>query len=116
MFLLKTAVSGRWPMPTTTMTMATVSMSDMLPYKPSSKGSSSTEATLQSLYNCAARAFLHRDITVTFTLLSAAFALLPPGPTSLCSFTRSPRCPPEKVEHPSNHPRNHCLLFISRHR
>ncbi|KAG1803459.1 uncharacterized protein BJ212DRAFT_1449875 [Suillus subaureus] len=50
----------------------------MLPHKPSSKGSPSTEATLQSLYNRAARAFLHRDITITFTLLSAAFALLSP--------------------------------------
>ncbi|KAG2339667.1 hypothetical protein BDR05DRAFT_938733 [Suillus weaverae] len=50
----------------------------MLPHKLSSKGSSSTEATLQSLYNRAARAFLHRDVAITFTLLSAAFALLPP--------------------------------------
>ncbi|KAG1764587.1 hypothetical protein EV702DRAFT_1153962 [Suillus placidus] len=61
-----------------TVTTATVSTSDMLPHKPSSKGSSSTEATLQSLYNRAARAFLHRDVAITFTLLSAAFALLPP--------------------------------------
>ncbi|KAG2140599.1 hypothetical protein DEU56DRAFT_870922 [Suillus clintonianus] len=50
----------------------------MLPHKPSSKGSPSTEATLQSLYNRAARAFLHRDVAITFGLLSAAFALLPP--------------------------------------
>ncbi|KAG0705108.1 hypothetical protein DFH29DRAFT_908870 [Suillus ampliporus] len=42
------------------------------------KGSVSTEATLQSLYNRAARAFLHRDVAVTFTLLNSAFALLPP--------------------------------------
>ncbi|KAG1884455.1 hypothetical protein F4604DRAFT_1733338 [Suillus subluteus] len=60
------------------MTTTTVLTSDMLPHKPSSKGSSSTEATLQSLYNRAARAFLHRDVTITFTLLSTAFALLPP--------------------------------------
>jgi hypothetical protein len=65
-------------MPTATTMMATVSTSDVLPHKPSSKGSLSTEATLQLLYNCAARAFLHRDVTITFTLLSAAFALLPP--------------------------------------
>ncbi|KAG2151699.1 hypothetical protein BD769DRAFT_1658133 [Suillus cothurnatus] len=58
--------------------MANVSTSDILPHKPSSKISSSTEATLQSLYNRAARAFLHRDVAITFTLLSAAFALLPP--------------------------------------
>ncbi|KAG2159022.1 uncharacterized protein EDB93DRAFT_1075588 [Suillus bovinus] len=50
----------------------------MLLHKPPNKGSSSTEATLQSLYNRAARAFLHRDVAITFTLLSAAFALLPP--------------------------------------
>ncbi|KAG1825623.1 uncharacterized protein BJ212DRAFT_1443705 [Suillus subaureus] len=62
-------------MPTTT---TIVSTSDMLSHKTPSKGSSSTEATLQSLYNRAARAFLHRDVTITFTLLSAAFALLPP--------------------------------------
>ncbi|KAG2120062.1 hypothetical protein BD769DRAFT_1390425 [Suillus cothurnatus] len=49
-------------MPTATTMMATVSTSDVLPHKPSSK----------------ARAFLHRDVTITFTLLSAAFALLPP--------------------------------------
>ncbi|KAG2068769.1 hypothetical protein BDR04DRAFT_1102664 [Suillus decipiens] len=65
-------------MATATMTVATVLTSDTaLPHKPSSKGSSSTEATLQSLYNRAARAFLHRDIAITFTLLTAAFALLP---------------------------------------
>ncbi|KAG0694505.1 hypothetical protein DFH29DRAFT_1006271 [Suillus ampliporus] len=44
----------------------------------SSKVSLSTEATLQSLYNRAARAFLHRDIAVTFTLLNSAFSLLQP--------------------------------------
>ncbi|KAG1744284.1 hypothetical protein EDB19DRAFT_1696756 [Suillus lakei] len=65
-------------MPTATTTMPTVSTSDVLHHKLSSKGSSSTEATLQSLYNRAARAFLHRDIAITFTLLSAAFALIPP--------------------------------------
>jgi hypothetical protein len=65
-------------MPTATTMMANVSTSDILPHKPSSKVSSSTEATLQSLYNRAARAFLHRDVAITFTLLSAAFALLPP--------------------------------------
>ncbi|KAG1793608.1 uncharacterized protein HD556DRAFT_1432197 [Suillus plorans] len=52
-------------------------MSDKL-LRPSSKSSSTTEATLKSLYNRAARTFLHRDVAVTFTLLSAAFALLPP--------------------------------------
>ncbi|KAG2138329.1 hypothetical protein DEU56DRAFT_912487 [Suillus clintonianus] len=59
----------------------TVSTADMLPHKVSSApstGSLSMEATLQSLYNRAARAFLHRDVTVTFTLLNTAFALLSP--------------------------------------
>ncbi|KAG2060009.1 hypothetical protein BDR06DRAFT_1003061 [Suillus hirtellus] len=65
------------PTATTTMATATVSTSDKL-LKPSSKSSSTTEATLQSLYNRAARTFLHRDVAITFTLLSAAFALLPP--------------------------------------
>ncbi|KAG1858318.1 hypothetical protein C8R48DRAFT_716032, partial [Suillus tomentosus] len=57
-------------MPTATTMMATATVS--------TKSSSTTEAMLQSLYNRAARAFLHRDVTITFTLLSAAFALLPP--------------------------------------
>ncbi|KAG2108699.1 uncharacterized protein F5147DRAFT_166894 [Suillus discolor] len=65
------------PTVTTTMATATVSTSDKL-LNPSSKSSSTTEATLQSLYNRAARTFLHRDVAITFTLLSAAFALLPP--------------------------------------
>ncbi|KAG1908570.1 uncharacterized protein F5891DRAFT_1273146 [Suillus fuscotomentosus] len=60
------------------MATATVSTSDKLLHKPTSKSSSTTEATLQSLYNRAARAFLHRDVAITFTLSSAAFALLPP--------------------------------------
>jgi hypothetical protein len=72
------SVSGKPPMPTATTTMTTLSTSDTLPHKTSTKGSPSTEATLQSLYNRAARAFLHRDIAITFTLLSAAFALIPP--------------------------------------
>ncbi|KAG1826647.1 hypothetical protein EV424DRAFT_1390283 [Suillus variegatus] len=67
-------------MPTamTTMATATVSTSDKLLHKPTSKSSSTTEATLQLLYNRAARAFLHRDVAITFTLLSTAFALLSP--------------------------------------
>jgi hypothetical protein len=72
------SVSGKPPMPTATTTMTTLSTSDILSHKPSSKGSPSTEATLQSLYNRAARAFLHRDVAITFTLLNAAFALIPP--------------------------------------
>ncbi|KAG1737752.1 hypothetical protein EDB19DRAFT_1985045 [Suillus lakei] len=71
-------------MPTVTataMATTTVSTSSSLPHKVSSaatKGSLSTETTLQSLYNRAARAFLHRDVAVTFTLLNAAFTLLLP--------------------------------------
>ncbi|KAF9223723.1 hypothetical protein BS17DRAFT_781107 [Gyrodon lividus] len=40
--------------------------------------SPSTEATLQSLYNRAVRAFLHRDIVLTTTLVASAFAMLQP--------------------------------------
>ncbi|KIJ13409.1 hypothetical protein PAXINDRAFT_13747 [Paxillus involutus ATCC 200175] len=40
--------------------------------------SPSTEATLQSLYNRAARAFLHRDVVLTTTLVASAFAMLQP--------------------------------------
>ncbi|KIK45377.1 hypothetical protein CY34DRAFT_801744 [Suillus luteus UH-Slu-Lm8-n1] len=66
----------------TVMATTTVSTAGALPQKLSnttSKGSvSMMEATLQSLYNRAARAFLHRDIAVTFTLLNSAFELLLP--------------------------------------
>ncbi|KAH7884405.1 WD40-repeat-containing domain protein [Phlebopus sp. FC_14] len=42
-----------------------------------------TEATLQSLYSRATRAFLHRDIVLTTTLIESAFTMLqsPPTPT-----------------------------------
>lgn len=74
-------------MPTTTATRVFTKtvMADVLPPKASTcppiatkSSSSSTEVTLQSLYNRAARAFLHRDVAVTLTLLNSAFALLPP--------------------------------------
>ncbi|KAF7974803.1 hypothetical protein HWV62_11305 [Athelia sp. TMB] len=44
--------------------------------------STTTAATLRSLYNRAARAFLHRDIEQTHALIASAFSLLhpPPGP------------------------------------
>ncbi|KAG2741557.1 hypothetical protein P692DRAFT_20859272 [Suillus brevipes Sb2] len=67
----------------TVMATTTVSTAGALPQKLSStasKGSVSMEATLQSLYNRATRAFLHRDVAVTFTLLKSAFELLLPPP------------------------------------
>lgn len=45
---------------------------------PNSSSTSSTEATLQSLYNRAAQAFLYRDIVLTTTLIASAFAMLQP--------------------------------------
>lgn len=48
------------------------------PPLPNSSSSSSTEATLHSLYNRAAQAFLYRDIVLTTTLIASAFALLRP--------------------------------------
>ena len=53
----------------------------LLPLKatlPTSSSSASTEATLQSLYNRAAQAFLYRDIVLTTTLIASAFAILCP--------------------------------------
>ncbi|KAH7911078.1 hypothetical protein BJ138DRAFT_1179807 [Hygrophoropsis aurantiaca] len=77
-------------MPTATETMTVkgdISGHAILPLKAgpgSSKVSVTTsiEATLRSLYNRAARAFLHRDIQVTFTLLNSAFSMLRP-PTEI---------------------------------
>jgi hypothetical protein len=43
--------------------------------------SKTTSATLRTLYNRAARAFLHRDIPLTDSLLSSAFSLLKPPPS-----------------------------------
>ena len=44
----------------------------------STPSSSSTEATLLSLYNRAAQAFLYRDIVLTTSLIASAFAILRP--------------------------------------
>ncbi|OAX42195.1 hypothetical protein K503DRAFT_734196 [Rhizopogon vinicolor AM-OR11-026] len=75
------------PTATATTVLMKTAMVDILPQKlPTSppiaskisSSTASTEVTLQSLYNRAARAFLHRDVAVTFTLLNTAFVLLPP--------------------------------------
>jgi hypothetical protein len=58
--------------------LPTVSISTSSPIPTKASSTASTEVTLQSLYNRAARTFLHRDVTVTLTLLNSAFALLPP--------------------------------------
>ncbi|EGN98851.1 hypothetical protein SERLA73DRAFT_181540 [Serpula lacrymans var. lacrymans S7.3] len=48
------------------------------PEIPSSPPSNSTTATLSSLYNRAAKAFLHRRVSVTCSLISSAFAFVKP--------------------------------------
>ena len=52
----------------------------LLPLKADSRDHSlsSTQATLQSLYNRAAKAFLHHDVVLTETLIASAFAVLRP--------------------------------------
>lgn len=52
----------------------------VLPLKADSPTNSlaSTEATLQSLYNRAARAFLHHDVVLAETLVTSAFTILQP--------------------------------------
>src|SRR6266702_2816844 len=49
---------------------------------PSSSQQHNTAATLRPLYTRAVRAFLHRDIVLTHSLLTSAFALLTPPSTS----------------------------------
>jgi hypothetical protein len=77
-------------MPTTTLTMSpTLPSAPFIPVKLSTSKSKSppsppaqprqnTVATLRPLYARAARAFLHRDIVLTHSLLSSAFALISP--------------------------------------
>ncbi|KAF9243445.1 hypothetical protein BU15DRAFT_72118 [Melanogaster broomeanus] len=63
-----------------------------LPTMNTAFSSPSTEETLQLLYNRAARAFLHRDIVLTTTLIASAFAMLQPpvapAPDALNSHRR----------------------------
>ncbi|KAJ3565206.1 hypothetical protein NP233_g7779 [Leucocoprinus birnbaumii] len=49
---------------------------------PSSSMSPGSSATIRPLYSRATRAFLHRDVRLTYSLLEAAFAILQPPPTS----------------------------------
>ncbi|KAH0833078.1 hypothetical protein J3R83DRAFT_12070 [Lanmaoa asiatica] len=68
----------------TATTITTMSAQGLLPLKASldsslsNSSSSSAEATLQSLYNRAAQAFLYRDVVLTATLVASAFAMLQP--------------------------------------
>ncbi|EIN09962.1 hypothetical protein PUNSTDRAFT_66832 [Punctularia strigosozonata HHB-11173 SS5] len=64
-------------MSSTTTTMSPASSSSIA-VKASSSPETSTEATLRSLYNRAAKAFLHRDVALTHSLLSSAFSILSP--------------------------------------
>ena len=95
-------------MPTATTTVSKRSVSKHITLKaavmaaPSSEETSSpppntltnagtTAATLRSLYARAARAFLHRDISLTYSLIQSAFSLLhPPSiiPDPLAEFRR----------------------------
>lgn len=84
-------------MPTTTLTMSpTLPSTPFIPVKlatttplsqptssksppsPQAQPQSNTAATLRPLYARAVRAFLHRDIVLTHSLLSSAFALISP--------------------------------------
>ncbi|KIM39902.1 hypothetical protein M413DRAFT_446822 [Hebeloma cylindrosporum] len=82
-------------MPTATTTFTKASFAAQLPLKAGLKSSShlsstptsptaqsSTNATLRSLYNRAARAFVYRDIALTYSLLQSAFAILKPPKTT----------------------------------
>ncbi|KAG6865186.1 hypothetical protein C0991_004629 [Blastosporella zonata] len=80
-------------MPTATSTLTTVVHSS----QPSLKGkipvtiATTTVATLRPLYNRAARAFLHRDIPLTQTLIESAFAQLYPPDNSADSLVEQRR-------------------------
>jgi len=81
-------------MPTATTTFTKAPFAAQLPLKASLKSpplsptpaspaaQSSTNATLRSLYNRAARAFVYRDIALTYSLLQSAFAILKPPKTA----------------------------------
>ncbi|KAF8972198.1 hypothetical protein BDZ97DRAFT_1783655 [Flammula alnicola] len=61
------------------------------PSSPTAQTSTSTSATLRSLYNRAARAFVLRDIPLTYSLIQSAFVLLKPPssvPDSLADHRR----------------------------
>ena len=66
---------------TTTTTETTMPAQGLLPLKASFESSttcSSAEATLQSLYNRAAQAFLYRDVVFAASLVASAFTMLHP--------------------------------------
>ena len=64
------------------MTATTTSAISLKGSTPVAGPSSSAAATLRSLYPRAARAFLQRDVALTFSLLSSAFALITPPTAS----------------------------------
>lgn len=77
-------------MPTATITTktATSTSKNVIPLKagqgPTVVNAATTAATLRSLYNRAARAFLHKDVELTSSLLVSAFSLIQP-PSSYAS-------------------------------
>ena len=67
-------------MPTATLTTETATSNSptIIPLKAGKPSQATTAATLRSLYNRAARAFLHRDVAQTHSLLASAFAIIQP--------------------------------------
>ena len=68
-------------MSTATTTKTTMQAQGLLPLK-ASPDPSSPSATLQSLYNRAAQAFLYRDVVLATSLVASGFAMLQPPATS----------------------------------
>src|ERR1700722_8923208 len=64
-------------MPTATATVTSDSQT-IKAVQPLQANGSTTAATLRSMYNRAARAFLHRDVAQIHSLLTSAFAILQP--------------------------------------
>ena len=63
-------------------TTTTVSGPDTSPGA-SSSSTTGTEATLRSLYSRAAKSFLNRDVPQTHALITSAFQLVPPPPSTI---------------------------------
>jgi len=73
--------------PSMSFTTTTVSGLDASPGA-SSSSTTGTEATLRSLYSRAAKSFLNRDIPQTHALITSAFQLVPPPPSTITDADR----------------------------
>lgn len=69
------------PTATTTMSIDELQTSSLKIQASFSSTSSASLATLRSLYPRAAKAFLQRDVSLTYSLLSSAFSILSPPPS-----------------------------------